>query len=147
MKTIHGVLSGMLSLLILAAVMSSPAFAADATYPAKTFDDGKARFYQYQSDKGTTIRYFIVKSSDGVIRAAFDACDVCWKANKGYQQKDDLMICRNCGRKFPTVRINEVSGGCNPAPLAREIRGDIVTIREKDLKAGAQYFTFTGGRP
>jgi uncharacterized membrane protein len=143
MKTINGVLS----FLILIGAMFSPALAADATYPAKTFDDGKARFYQYQSDKGTTIRYFIVKSSDGVIRAAFDACDVCWKANKGYQQKDDLMICRNCGRKFPTARINEVSGGCNPAPLAREIRGDIVTIREKDLKTGAQYFTFTGGRP
>lgn len=147
MKTIHGVLSGMLSLLILAAVIYSPALAADATYPAKTFDDGKARFYQYRSDKGATIRYFIVKSSDGVIRAAFDACDVCWKANKGYQQKDDLMICRNCGRRFPTARINEVSGGCNPAPLKRQITGGTVTIREKDLREGAQYFTFTGGKP
>jgi hypothetical protein len=41
------------------------------------------------TDGALTIRYFILKSSDGIIRAAFDACDVCWPAGKGYFQDGD----------------------------------------------------------
>ena len=51
-------------------------------YPAKTFEGGKAHFYEYKTEDGITIKYFILKSSDGVIRAAFDACDVCWRRRK-----------------------------------------------------------------
>ncbi len=129
-----------LLLISLTVMLSSSLLAADAVYPTKLFDDGKARFYNYRSHDGTTIRYFIIKSSDGVIRSAFDACDVCWRANKGYQQKDDFMVCKNCGKKFQTTRVNEVAGGCNPAPLKREITGSTVTIREKDIQEGAGYF-------
>lgn len=115
-------------------------------YPAKIFADGKAKYFQYKgyskSGKNITIRYFIMKSSDGVIRAAFDACDVCWAEGKGYYQKGDFMVCRNCGRRFASVRINEVQGGCNPAPLRREIKGDQVVIKVKDLLEGAIYFDF-----
>ena len=47
------------------------------TYQVSLFDDGKARHFQYaDTDSKTTIGYFILKSTDGVIRAAFDACDV-----------------------------------------------------------------------
>jgi uncharacterized membrane protein len=58
------------------------------------------------------------------------------------------MICRNCGRRFASVRINEVQGGCNPAPLARAIRGDSVVLQVKDILEGGKYFTFgkAGGR-
>ena len=52
------------------------------TYPVSLFADGKARHFSHKID-GLTIRYFVLKSADGVIRAAFDACDVCWPANKG----------------------------------------------------------------
>ena len=57
---------------------------AEVTYPVKNFQDGKARFYEYKTGDGITIKYFILKSSDGVVRAAFDACDVCWPEGKGY---------------------------------------------------------------
>lgn len=124
------------------------ALAADdeITFPVKLFASEKARHFSYKveskSGKNLTIRYFILKSSDGVIRAAFDACDVCWPEGKGYFQKDDFMVCRNCGRSFSSVRINEVQGGCNPVPLKREIRGDKVVIKVKDLLTGARYFDF-----
>src|SRR5215203_2956944 len=36
---------------------------------------GKARFYEYKSASGKTVRFFVMKSSDGVYRAALDACD------------------------------------------------------------------------
>jgi len=54
-----------------------------------------------------------VKSADGMIRAAFDACDVCFRGKKGYVQRGDIMICAKCGMKFRTDKINEVKGGCN----------------------------------
>ncbi len=69
------------------AVASAPAAAGSTSvsFPASLFDDGKARHFEHVDGKHT-IRYFILKSSDGIIRAAFDACDVCWPAGKGYYQ-------------------------------------------------------------
>lgn len=119
--------------------------AAEVIYPAKAFQNGDVRYYSHPAGNGITIKYFVLKSSDGVIRAAFDACDVCWREGKGYAQKGDVMICRNCGRRFASVRINEVQGGCNPAPLARTIRGDNVVIQVKDILGGAKYFDFGKG--
>ena len=113
------------------------------TYAVSLFADGKVRHFKYaDADSNTTIGYFILKSTDGVIRAAFDACDVCWRAGKGYYQEGDTMICRNCGRRFESVKVNEVKGGCNPAPLERTIEDDQVVIRVEDIKKGASYFNF-----
>ena len=118
----------------------------EITYPVERFQDGKARHFKYEAGNGMIIKYFIVKSSDGVIRAAFDACDVCWPAGKGYFQKGDFMVCRNCGRRFASVRVNEVKGGCNPAPLKRQVRGDKLVIQVKDILEGRQYFDFSKRR-
>jgi len=121
--------------------------AAEITYPQKSFDNGKAQHFTYKAPDGLPIRYFILKSSDGIIRAAFDACDVCWPAGKGYYQKGDFMICRNCGRKFRSTRVNEVQGGCNPAPLNRKVANGKVVIQTDDLLQGRIYFDFAkGGR-
>jgi uncharacterized membrane protein len=110
-------------------------------YPAAMFQDGVARHFEHQTGD-VTIRYFILKSSDGVLRAAFDACDVCWPAGKGYEQQGDEMVCRNCGRRFASIRINEVQGGCNPAPLKRELQADQLIIRVNDILQGSAYFNF-----
>ncbi|MCJ7641718.1 MAG: DUF2318 domain-containing protein [Desulfobacterales bacterium] len=114
------------------------------TYPEKTFADGKARQFTYKTEDGLTIRYFIIRSSDGVIRAAFDACDVCWPENKGYSQKGDFMVCKNCGKQFPSARINEVSGGCNPAPLQRKVENGNIIIQVSDILQGKRYFDSRG---
>ena len=130
-----------------AAPGAAPASAArEVVYPAKLFDNGKARHFEYKGGDGVTIRYFVMKSSDGVIRAAFDACDVCWREGKGYVQKDDFMLCRNCGRRFLSTKINEVSGGCNPAPLTRKIEGGKVVINTDHILDGKRYFDLKGGR-
>jgi len=127
-------------------VITSVAWTAEITYPVSTFNDGKARFFEYKAPDGIVIKYFILKSSDGVIRAAFDACDVCWEAGKGYLQKDDFMICKNCGRRFYSTKINEVSGGCNPAPLIRKIQDSKVVIDTQNILEGKRYFDFKGKR-
>ena len=125
---------------------SSSAHATDATYPASQFSDGKAKHFTYKTPEGITIKYFVVKSSDGVIRAAFDACDVCWPEGKGYTQKGDFMVCNNCGKQFKTTRVKEVSGGCNPAPLVRKVENNQVVIKAEDIEKGKRYFDFKGGR-
>ena len=73
------------------AVASAPGAisSTSVSFPTSLFDDGKARHFEHV-DGELTIRYFILKSSDGVIRAAFDACDVCWPAGKGYYRLHGL---------------------------------------------------------
>lgn len=114
------------------------------THPVSQFADGKAKHFEFRADNGITVKYFVLKSSDGVIRAAFDACDVCWPSGKGYYQEQDKMVCRNCGKRFASVKINEVKGGCNPAPLNRKIEGDNLVIQVTDILAGKSYFDFQG---
>ncbi|MBD3262743.1 MAG: DUF2318 domain-containing protein [Candidatus Altiarchaeales archaeon] len=108
--------------------------------PLVEVDDGVAQFYEYPSKSGKNIRFFVLKSSDGVYRAAFDACDVCYKEGKGYSQDGDYMVCNNCGKKFISTRINEVRGGCNPAPLKRRVEEDALVIEKPDIEEGARYF-------
>jgi uncharacterized membrane protein len=124
-------------------VASAPAAtgSTSVSFPASLFEDGKARHFEHDDGKHT-IRYFVLKSSDGVLRAAFDACDVCWPAGKGYYQDGDSMVCRNCGRRFASVLVNELKGGCNPAPLNRTLDNGKLVIQVKDILEGRQYFNF-----
>jgi hypothetical protein len=107
--------------------------------PVSDVDDGKAHYYYYNSN-GVRVNYFVLKSSDGVIRAAFDSCDVCYEEKKGYRQDGDLMVCNNCGQQFQSVKINEEKGGCNPAPLNRSIAGNDLVISTDDIDNGSYYF-------
>ena len=107
--------------------------------PVAEVSDGKAHFYSYNAG-AKEVRFFALKSKDGVIRTALDACDVCYREKKGYKQDGDVMICNNCGMKFHSTKVMEVKGGCNPSPLARSVEGSTVVIREADLKAGVGYF-------
>jgi uncharacterized membrane protein len=107
--------------------------------PVSKVDDGDAHYYSYNSN-GVKIRYFVLKSSDGVIRAAFDTCDVCYDAKLGYHQEDDEMVCNNCGQRFPSEKINVEKGGCNPAPLKRSVVGSNLEIKIDDIEDGRWYF-------
>jgi len=113
------------------------------SYPVSLFDDGQAKHFDFQ-DGDKTIRYFVIKSADGIVRAAFDACDVCWPAGKGYYQEGDAMVCRNCGRRFASNLVNEVQGGCNPAPLKRTVENGMLVIHPDDIRNGASYFNLKG---
>lgn len=106
--------------------------------PLAQVSEGQARFYTYQGSR--PIRFFVLRSSDGVARAAFDACDLCFKERKGYQQEAEVMVCRECGEKFPLPLVGERRGECNPAPLEGTVHGGLLILRTSDLEAGAKYF-------
>lgn len=113
---------------------------ADVSLPVATFADGVARFYRYTTAAGRELKFFVMRSSDGVVRAAFDACDTCYRERKGYHQQGDVMVCNNCGRTFRSVDINVLQGGCNPAPLERTVVGDQLVVKAASLDLGTTYF-------
>jgi len=103
------------------------------------FADGVAHFHTFMAN-GLPVEFFVIRTSDNVIRTAFDACDVCYRAKLGYRQDDESMVCNNCGNRFPITRIDLVNGGCNPAPFAARVDGGDLVIAARDLAAGLSYF-------
>lgn len=105
---------------------------------------GQARHYRYK-EGGSVIRFFVVRDTQGVVRAALDACEVCWRENKGYKLQGRTMLCINCGQSFALNRIGEVSGGCNPHPIAFTLDGQALTVTTAELMTGTKYIP--GNRP
>ncbi len=110
--------------------------------PVADINDGKARHFKVKAGDGTMVTFFTLKSRDGVIRAAIDACDVCYRSGKGYVQNGDFMICTNCGQRFASNKINVIRGGCNPAPLDRYVQGDKLVIAMADINVNSWYCKF-----
>jgi len=97
-----------------------------------------AKFYDYQG-----IEYFVVKSNSGDVKVAFNACDVCYKAKKGYSQQGEDMVCNNCGNHYPISGLgtkNLIGGGCWPGYLPSTTEGDYFIIKKFDLELGRYRF-------
>lgn len=110
------------------------------TITAVKLADGKAHFYKF-GENGKEIAFFAVKAADGSYKTAFEACDACYKAKKGYEQAGDKMNCKNCNQKFAISRLGpNASGGCNPGYLPHQLSGSSIIIKTSDIKAGARYF-------
>lgn len=100
----------------------------------------EAQFFSYPSARGKKVNFLVLRGSDGVVRAAYDACDVCYPHKQGYYQQGDNMMCRRCGKAFPSTKINVITGGCNPAPLERSVDGGQLVITTQNMEAGSNYF-------
>jgi uncharacterized membrane protein len=150
--TVLVVLVGIGVYLVLSASRDNPPATSVATSSASTPSDsrdirvslsdlsGTAKFFDYKLSDNKPIRFFVIKSSDGVYRAALDACDTCYHAKKGYHQEGDDMVCNNCGLHFHSSQINEVHGGCNPVSLPRTIEGSQLVIKASELESRGAYF-------
>ena len=113
--------------------------------PVAGINDGKAHHFQVKASDGNMVTFFVLKSADGVIRAAIDACDVCYRSGLGYYQDGDFMVCKNCGQRFASNKINVIKGGCNPAPLNREVVGDKLVIQMRDVDMNSWYMKYRQG--
>jgi uncharacterized membrane protein len=146
------VLAGVGVYLVMNASGENPATTAVATNTAQSGSNsrdirialselsGSAKFFDYKLSDNKPVRFFVIKSSDGVYRAALDACDMCYHAKKGYHQEGDDMVCNNCGLHFHSAQINEVHGGCNPVGLPRTIEGNQLVIKASELESRGGYF-------
>lgn len=108
--------------------------------PLAEVSTGDAKFYEYKASNQKTVRFFVIKSSDGVYRAAADACVVCFREKMGYHQEGNDMVCNKCGKHFPSALVNEITGGCNPDGIPRTIQGDKLLIATSELEARAELF-------
>jgi len=80
---------------------------------------------------GTTrLEVLAVKAPDGSLRVALNTCQVCWSSGRGwYTQEGDVVVCQNCGNRFPLSRVGLEKGGCNPVPVPKGARaGDAKSI-------------------
>lgn len=100
----------------------------------------EAKHYSYDTN-GVKVNYFVALGSDGNVRTAFDACDVCG-GYKGYRQEGTDMVCNNCGRAFSidSIGTKNRGGGCWPSYLSHKIEGDYVLISESEIEKGAFRF-------
>jgi uncharacterized membrane protein len=121
------------------AAAPAPVDGGRVSVPLADLADGEARFFSADVD-GSAVEYFVVQDADGKVRTAFDACDVCYPAKKGYTQDGDVMVCNNCGRRFAVKGIGTVAGGCNPSPLEAKVRDGEVVITADALAEGVGYF-------
>ncbi|MFH1839532.1 MAG: Fe-S-containing protein [Nanoarchaeota archaeon] len=107
-----------------------------------TFDDNLAHYYHTELSSGKTVYFFVVKDSNGVYRAAANACQVCYKDRKGFSYQGNFMICNACGNKYPLEKIATEKGGCNPGPINPNliVENGKITINELELKEIADLF-------
>jgi len=150
-RTKTAVLAGVVAVALLVGAISVFAFSlgkfekvkvsnGTVSLSAAKMSDGKAHFYKFE-DGGKEITFFAVKSADGSVKTAFDACDACYKSKKGYEQQGDKMNCKNCNQKFAINRLGpNATGGCNPGYLPHQSSGGSISIKVDDLKGGARYF-------
>jgi uncharacterized membrane protein len=94
----------------------------------------QAQFYRYKLD-GVNIDFFAVIGVDSQAHIAFDACDVCYSEKKGYEQKDNMMVCRNCGNQFliESIGTENQQGGCWPSYLPVTIVDGEAQIKISDV--------------
>ena len=123
-------------------VAAQEVFPSDGVFKFEVMDfkDGRARHFIYKASPDINIRFFIVESVENGVKAAFDACQACFRAKKGYVQQGKDMVCINCGLKFRIERINEARGGCNPIPLQFSVQSNYAVIAEKDILQGTRFF-------
>lgn len=124
-----------------AAEVQTAARGGEVRVPLKDLEGGRAVFFEPKLESGKPVRFFVVKAADNTYRAALDACEVCFHAKKGYEQKGSDMICRNCGRDFAIGDIGPHNeGGCHPIALQQRVEGDQLVIQTGELERGTSYF-------
>jgi len=95
-----------------------------------------AGFYSVKLKKNN-VRFFAILDLQNKVHIAFDACDVCYEARKGYKVINNSAICNNCGNRYSLNLIGKdnINGGCWPSYLPfKEVNNNLV-IKISDLEA------------
>ena len=105
-----------------------------------------ARFFTYKTGNGTIVRFFAILDWSKGVHVAFDACDVCYQARKGYRIVNQFAVCNNCGQRFALTSIGKdnLTGGCWPSYLPVSVKRGLAAITTADLDKKA--YLFPGSR-
>lgn len=103
-----------------------------------------AQFYPVTVDE-TQMEVLAVQTDDGALRTAFNTCEVCNGSPYAYFiQSDDVLVCQNCGSRFPMSHVEVEAGGCNPWPIFagdKTVTDESITISYDVLKASQSIFS------
>lgn len=81
-------------------------------------EQSNATFINYLSN-GINIELVAVKDSQSNIDIAFNTCQICNGSPKAYFiQKNDKLICQNCGNTFTIKSVGASANGCNPMTIS-----------------------------
>jgi hypothetical protein len=131
-------------IIIAASILPEKAFSQTVTHPASEVTTS-AKFYKYRHNISASnfkdIGYVLVRSANGDIKSAFNACDVCYPANKGYSQSGTKLRCNNCGKTFEIDKLGtQTPGGCWPSHLPNSVNGGDVVLTVPELVKGEYLF-------
>lgn len=98
--------------------------------------DGRLHRFAYRAED-RLVRFLVIKLNSGRVAVALDACQIC--GDKGYYQRGQNIICKNCTAPINPDTIG-LEGGCNPIPLKFEQVGSDLIIPVSELKNGAGHF-------
>jgi len=123
----------------------SPQFTMVAEKPLISIDadslkKGDVQFFVYKSSAGNKIRFLLARDSTGKIKAAFDACKLCYVYRKGYFFSDGYLVCRYCGNHYKLEAMESGEASCAPMMLPFQMDGHAVTIKAADLEGGQKLF-------
>jgi uncharacterized membrane protein len=104
--------------------------------PVAQVDDGRLHRYAAETASGP-VRFFAMRRPDGSIAVALDACQIC--GAMGYVQRGSQLYCRHCGAPINPASLG-ASGGCNPIPLAAQMRDGMVMIELTQMAPEAGIF-------
>ncbi len=106
--------------------------------PVESVADGHLHRFEYRTEKNINVRWIVVKKPGSAsFGVGLDACEVC--GNAGYYERSGQIICKRCD---VVMNINTIGfkGGCNPIPLAYEVKDGNLVFRLSDLAAGEKEF-------
>ena len=106
--------------------------------PMDTVTDGHLHRFEYQTEKNINVRWIVVKKPGSAsFGIGLDACEVC--GNAGYFERNGQVVCKRCD---VVMNINTIGfkGGCNPIPLAYEVRDGNLVFQLEDIIAGEREF-------
>lgn len=83
------------------------------------------------------VRFLAMKTADGKIQTALDACEIC--GSFGYVQEGKNLACLNCAAEINPLTMG-AGGGCNPIPLSSEVTNDVVRVTVSELERAAHLF-------
>ncbi len=112
--------------------------AGEILVPTEAVNDGHLHRFEYRTEKNIDVRWIVVKKPNSAsYGVGLDACEVC--GNAGYFERNGQIVCKRCD---VVMNINTIGfkGGCNPIPLAYEVRDGNLVFKLEDLIAGEKEF-------
>jgi FTR1 family protein len=124
--------------------------------PVSEVSDNNVHRYAI-TDRGLTIRFFVLRTGFGKFATAFDACYACYSYGRYYLKNGEL-ICSQCDAPFPLNKLRLTreeaepdennsgsmeGNGCAPIYLPSRLHGGNIEIKLTDLQSKRKYFDIT----